>query len=639
MKMLRAFAATRRSAVAVIMAVSLAPLMFLVGIAIDVTFLSQTRTQTAFAAQAAATQATRIAAATYQYETNYLGQAIDGQTMTQTLAAQDAIAAGNAAGNLWYPAEVGTLTRGSNAPVTTLTTYDGATTGAINTSQPPNFQAVVSDVTTYPPIFNPLFNQTKNWVYSSNATASTQFQYAEIMLMLDTSGSMLIGADESDILTMEQGSVCPSYVGGKPEVISSETSGNISGVLSLQYGGDYQYAAVDNDAVDFRGAEPNYPATAANDTSEGCLPGTGLAAPSNYNGYTTAKYNGTVKPVPAEPCALACHNSTVKTSDGFYADAYGLARREGVTLRLDVLFQATEEVIQDMETSEAVADQLSVGVYHFDTDVFPIVNGATGSGGTLPEATADLASALSAVDAVDYKQTPSETKIPQLINGWNGTTITPTETTANTGGDTDFPKSLQDLENGTAWSQSNGKNQALTAAGNGNTQATPLKFMFIVTDGMEDDSTNNGGPANNSPYGNVEGEMTSISGETAGSGTCSYLKNTLGYTVYVLYVDYYPVASGAYYQAPTPGGRYTNANTNGDYPADVNTNIQTLTEVTADQGQANDAEYANAPVAKALQACATTPTDFYEANSSSSIQTALSDMLKSALASTIKLTN
>jgi hypothetical protein len=608
MERLRAFAASRRSAVAIIMAVSLVPLMFLVGIAIDITFLSQTRTQTAFAAEAAATQATRIAAATYQYETNYLNQTIDSQTMNQTLAAQDAIAAGDAAGNLWYPAEVGTLSRGSNAPVATYTTYDGATTGTINTSNPPNFQAQVSDVTTYPPLFNPLFNKTNYWAYSSNATASTQFEYAQILLMLDTSGSMLIGADPSDIQTMEAGTVCPSYVGGKPAVISSELSGNISGILSLQYGGDYQYQLIDNDMVNFLGAKPNYPATSANDTSEGCNPNTGLAAPSNYNGFTNASYNGSVKPVPAEPCALACHNSTVTTSDGFFADPYGLARREGVTLRLDVLFQATEQVIQDMEASEAVADQLSVGVYHFDTDVYNIVNGATGSGGALPEATTDLPSALTQVEAVDYKKTPSETTIPQLING---STVIPSETKANTGGDTNFPKSLQDLQNGTAWAQKNGNNQALSAAGNGSTATKPLKFMFIVTDGMEDDSASNG-DGNSNPYYNVEGEMTSITGEKAGTGTCSYLKNTLGYTIYVLYVDYYPVASGAYYIMPTPGSRYTNSNTNTDYPSDTNTNIQTLTEVTSEAGQANDSQ---------------------------SIQTALSDMLKSALASTIRLTN
>jgi hypothetical protein len=97
-----------------------------------------------------------------------------------------------------------------------------------------------------------------------------------------------------------------------------------------------------------------------------------------------------------------------------------------------------------------------------------------------------------------------------------------------------------------------------------------------------------------------------------------------------LYVDYYPVANDAYYTTPTPGPRLTNAATNGDYAGDANASVQTLTYTPS---------ISTSPIAKALQACASSPTDFYQASSSSDIQTALSSMLKSALASTIRLTN
>jgi Flp pilus assembly protein TadG len=631
MKFIHRFGKTRRAAVAVIMAVSLAPLMFLIGIAVDYTFLSQDRTQTAFAAQAAATQATRVAAATYAFEV------AQGNT-NQTNAAKIAIDDANIAGNLWYNAELGTLTRGTTATPSTNTTYDGGTTGAVNTATPPNFAATVSDNTSYPPIFNPLFGRTSPWVYGSSATATSQFSYAQILLLLDTSGSMLIGADQGatgDIAKLENATVCPQ----QGTLISTDAGGNIPGGSPLN-GGDYASASVDNDAVNFLNVSNYKNPKSATDQTEPCVTGG-----TNY-GVSPSTYNGLGGSTAGTPCALACHFTTqVSSVTHNYADYYGLARYLGINLRLDVLFGATEQVIQDMQSGEAVANQLSVGVYNFNTDVFPIVTGSTGGGGTLPEATSDLASALSAVNAVDYKQNPLETSIPQLINGSTVSSV-PSKSVANEGGDTDLPLSLQDLEAGNAVSQKNGKNQPLTATGDGSTPAKPLKFIFIVTDGMEDDSTGNGGPANSSPTGNVEGEMTSIAGEAANTGTCSYLKNSptgspagLGYTVYVLYVDYYPVANGAYYTAPTPGGRYTNTNTNTDFPSDKNANIQTLTEVTSEAGQPNDAEYKDAPIAKALQACASSPSNFYEANSSASIQTALNQMLKSALASTIRLTN
>jgi len=627
-KTLRRFAASRRSAVAVIMAISLVPLMLLVGIAVDFTFLYQSKTQIAFASEAAATQALRIAAATYALE---VANAPAGQsaTVTNTQASAHAIAAGQTAGNLWFLADLGSLTRA------TMTTATNALTAVSNTNPngagvgAPIFTAQVSPTTSYPPIFSPLFGSpTTKWVYASNASGTTSYAYAEILLMLDTSGSMLIGADNTtanpDIQTLELGTVCPKQ--GYVIDTDANTGYGVPGNAYLN-SGHYEYTAADADQVQLSQA-PNY--LGGSTTTGSCAAGYGLQSPTNYSPGT-----GTT---PGTPCALACHfsNQTFTNTYGtFTADYYGLARLEnamslasggpGVNLLIDILFNATENVISDMQNSEAVANQLSVGVYQFNTDVFPIVTGASGTGGPLPEATSDLGSALTAVQNVDYKHNSAETAVPQLING---TTVssTPSNTVANEGGDTNFPKSLSDLQAGNVFAKKNGNNQALAAAGSGTTSTTPLKFMFIVTDGMEDDSPNNG----SSSASNVEGEMTSISGETAGTGTCSYLKNTLGFTVYVLYVDYYPVANDAYYSAPTPGPRPTNTATNTDFPTDQNQSVQVITETPTAK---------TSPTALALQACASSPSNFYEASSSAGIQTALAGMLKSALASTIRLTN
>jgi Flp pilus assembly protein TadG len=639
MRKIREFWNTRRSAIAVTAAIALVPLVLLVGIAVDVTFLSQDRLQTTFASHAASIAGVRQAASTYAIEE--ADNIVNGKAEDPTLAAKQAIHSADVTGSLWFDADLGTYSIGSNQSRTTVAKFDGNTDGSVNSAAPPNFSAQVTANSTYPPIFNGLFGRTSNWQYSESGTATSQFAYAQILLMLDTSSSMLIGADSpTDTLPMEQGVVCPANgtlasFNTFPQIIFGTT------YLSTVYGGytepalspvqpqgqNYLFNTPDGDNAYLGKNDPqhpasmNYPGTSDTDVSEKCS--------GSYTGFYVP---GLGNSEPATPCGLACHYSnTISPATGYSEDYYGLARKEGVTLRLDVLFSATEQVIQDMESSEAVANQLSVGVYQFNTDVFPIVNASTGGAGALPEATSNLGEALQLVDQVDWKQTPGETVIPQLIS-CNGCSITPNASTASTGGDTNFPMSLSDLEAGNAVpAGAGGQKQPLTVTGQGNAEATPQKFMFIVTDGMEDDSPNNG----SSSAQNVMGEMTSVIGEKNGTGSCSYLKNTLKYTVYVLYVDYNPVTDISYYglQGPRPPNSYTTADNPGFTQANTSTQDLTAAET------ANGPTYSTAPVALALKACASATNDFYEANSSSEIQTALNSMLKSALASTIRLTN
>jgi hypothetical protein len=640
----RRFAASRRSAVAVIMAISLVPLMLLVGIAVDFTFLYQSRTQTAFASQAASTQALRIAAATYALEV--------ANGSTSTVAAQHAIAAGNTLGNLWFDANLGSLTRATLASRSTNTTYDGNTTGVANPNLPPNFTAVVTDTASYPPIFNPLFGSTRNWSYSSNATGTSSYAYAQILLMLDTSGSMLIGANQPDILTMERGSVCPIYTAFQPSdyqpksaVFYNSPAGYYTTALNSLSSGYYTdaikegQANSDGDELDFT-TIPNYsdPTKTSPNTDN-----TGHCASGHGAGSAYLYYSGQNATAPAIDCALACHSSqNTFTANGttYPADLYGLARSENVTLRIDVMFSATEQVIKDMQSSEAVANQLSVGIYQFNADVLPIATGSSGaastaggSGDALPEATTDLAGALSAVQAVDYKVTPSETKIPLLQ--YENTAYSKANLAANPevtkeGGVTNFKLSMADLISGTFPTTTQGK---LVNAGAGATAATPLKFMFIVTDGMDDSDAGNGGGESGV---RVIGDMTSISGENAGTGNCSAIKK-LGYTVYVLYVTYYPLADTSYYRYSMNANAATLADFSAKFPSAGSATAQTLSEVPSVTSLPQ--RYTQSPEAQALQACASNAADFYQASSASDIQTALNQMLKSALASTIRLTN
>jgi Flp pilus assembly protein TadG len=618
----------KRSAVAIIFAISIVPLIYLIGLAVDYTFVSLDRTKVEFAAQAAATHALRIATSTYAYEqsTSY---AVSGVTSAQ--AAADAVTAGNTAGNLWFNAEVGITSRAnvtltnSGSIVAPLPTTPGST---------PTFKATVTASVTYPPFFNTLFKASAPWVVPISATAQATFSYAEILLMLDTSQSMMIPPDATDVVTQEQNTVCPAV----NLISTNELIGNAT-LIPTAPPEQYEFNSADGDAVNFQNV-PNYStASSPNDDKEPCKIGFSGAIPGASSATAAAT-----------PCAFACHFATTnaKSTTGqtliggghqtFPADYYGIAREHGTPLRIDTLMQATEQVISDMQTSQAVTGQLSVGVYQFNTDVYPLVQGSPNND-PLPEATTDLTTALKTVNGVDYTQTPTETAIPQLIN--MTTTVNAAGTTAGLNGDTNLRKSLADLLAGNLFPKTlSGQLQPLGASGTGLTNTTPQKFMIIVSDGLEDESTNNfgGEDSNGAEYGtnnttggyhNVEGEMTSVVGEAANSGTCSALK-MLGFTVYVLFIDYDALANISYYEPAIGIGRPMNAETLADYPSAAQDSTRDLTFVPSTT---------TSPTALALQACASSSADFKEANSSASIKSAMQTILKSALASTIRLTN
>jgi len=131
----------------------------------------------------------------------------------------------------------------------------------------------------------------------------------------------------------------------------------------------------------------------------------------------------------------------------------------------------------------------------------------------------------------------------------------------------------------------------LTPAGNGGSPTSRLKNMFIITDGMQDFQP--------SGQGRTIGPMTKVSPEAY----CSQLKS-LGYNIYVLYTPYYPLPNPFY----------------------LDSGPRTYVEPTVPPAATN-------PVIAALKACATTPSQFYQAKDTASINTALSLMVQSALAS------
>jgi Flp pilus assembly protein TadG len=679
---LKQFIRTRRSAIALVFAFSAFPLTALVAMSIDYAFYCQARSQFTLAADAAATLAVREANSAYvsYIDTNSTASETPAQAAAiQTAAETAAQTEGENAGCYWFVAQLATLPRVSitnpNATNNVSCANPSASgqtpsvlvgPGATGTNV--SFTATVTYKGLYPPFFDSLFSSTNNWTITGTSGAAVNGGYEEFLIMMDTSGSMLIGANPPDVTTMDDNTVCmlTTDFQNSKQVISWPPFGaeylDPTSPMPNYYGGDYRdwvnfqkvahYKPAANDpSLDPMTAPPN-PMPATTEPSGSC------GTPSKENNYSN-KLDA--------PCAFACHTTnTVSSATGQTEDLYGLARYLYLTspsykpqtpgsgspvLRIDAVFSAVETVISNLEAEEQQAGQFTVGVYQFNDDVSSIVNGNTGNGDVNDEATSNLTGALTAVDADDWMKTPTETAVPIIAQ------VDPQNTNLPDTDYTDFATSLEGLATTPI---------ALTAGGNGTTPQTPQKYLFIVTDGMNDTSPISSG-------GRLAGGITGICAELTGSctaagstttGVCYYLKNTLKFTIYVLAITYDPVPDIGYYD--WYAGERTNNYIAQDFPNLVNTtttgtalnwtdnfgNIENLSEGDNLNNKQNSYDYGTAaptlsvspaPVIQALDACASTnPTtglpDVVSATTASDINTQMSNILESALDSSVHST-
>ncbi len=658
----------RRSAVAMIFALTLLPLVLLVALAIDFSFFTEARSQIQLAADAAATHAIRAAAGTYTLEVS--------ENIGVSTATSDAIKAGETAGVDWFQAQLGLLPTATATPLTAGTASSSvpgvivcpASSASACTSaatQGAGFYALVDYSGVYPPFFARLFNNA-NWAIGGTATAAAQYSYVEILMMLDTSASMLIGGTLSDIQGMEEDTICmpTSQVtttdGDGPLITNAGSSGNKAGVAYPAY----DPSPLDNTSSTntdelpngFTGI-PNFTGNTINGSCNSNARQPGFAQSTAIKSSPTYYNAGGA----GAPCAFACHNTT-NMSGGYYTDLYGFARRNHQTLRLDQVVSSTEQVIQSMIDNEQTSDQYSVGVYQFNRTAGPLIpnsqNQGTTTQGTVgnpcsscadpsTEATYDLPYVYNLIrNEADYTNNPSETVLPPLVPS------------PDDDGDTNFYGSMMQFESGLS--------NAAPQGDAGLSQAYPLKDIFIVTDGMEDECGGCGAPANGSIGGGsrVMGEMTSVGGElgntTPGglSAVCSLLKQK-GFTVYVLYIDYLPVANYTFlnYWASSPGDNFTTSDFSQivnpyateqemtdpmsyDFPTTGSLNLPSSTIGYPNAGFATT-DSANET---ALRACAydsaTGESNLYTAtDNSTSVATAMQQMLASALSGAITITN
>ncbi len=466
---------------AVLFATMIIPIVGLVGLAIDYGIWNETYSSLFVAASSAALNAAKVAAsAEAQADPNYL---TEGQT----------------AGQEWFLAELG---QGSYAA------DSGTTLPTVKVSSSANvITAKVTYTSTVQSVFGRVFNQAQYPIAVNASATMSAGSYLEVILMLDNSSSMSLGATPADMTTLTKRSPC-DISNEWTRTASSSTYSQLSqenysefqdNFQGTQYDGTLAYPVQD-------GTLKLYQATLASGSTgipycNSTTPAGGTCqqveqCPNDVNGY--AAYAG-------PPCAFACHWDSSKAA-GLGTDLWALARKQGVTLRLDTVKNATNLVLTAMENNNISAiNNLSVGIYTFNTTLNPIYPGTSCVPQTAGcEAGSNWSAAISAVGLP-----------PQTSGTYTDTGIQPVvAATTGNNDNTEVEEAMKNLAN-----------NYVTAAGNGGSSTSPRKVLILITDGFEDD-----------PTGPGESGLR----QAMPSSMCTPFK-TMGYTVYVIYTPYYPL--------------------------------------------------------------------------------------------------
>jgi Flp pilus assembly protein TadG len=206
-------------------------------------------------------------------------------------------------------------------------------------------------------------------------------------------------------------------------------------------------------------------------------------SPSMAIAATTAGIDTMVANTP-DQCAFGCHESDTSPND-----YYGLARSLGVTLRMDLVAQATQNLMTTAQ-SAATTNNASyrAAIYTFNIGF-----------NTITTLTSSLSAARTQAANIQLYEVPYQ--------NWNNDTIT------------NYTSAMNQI------------NTILPSPGNGTNQPgdSPQEVLFVVTDGVEDE--------------NVAGNRVQSMMDPS---YCTTIKNR-GIRIAVLYTTYLPLPTNAWY--------------------------------------------------------------------------------------------
>ena len=194
-------------------------------------------------------------------------------------------------------------------------------------------------------------------------------------------------------------------------------------------------------------------------------------------------------------CVFACHFPSAK--------GYGIARADGVKLRVDSVASAVTSLIATAKSAATLPNQFRIGVYPFIVKVMQAAAIST-----------DFAAAQAVANSLGDTYLDTGDSNPA--------------TRAMGSGGTHFENLLPPFQT------------YIKRIGNGSTSQAPKPFLFIITDGVGNSQTFDGNSW--SPDGSQPIEPTSINIDS-----CKYAQ-AHGVTVAILYIPYLPIQSPMVYE-------------------------------------------------------------------------------------------
>lgn len=222
-------------------------------------------------------------------------------------------------------------------------------------------------------------------------------------------------------------------------------------------------------------------------------PSMGLAA---TDADVTKMMNATKTTSPPDGCAFACHklnsNGTENTSD-----YYHVARNNGVKLRIHVLRDAVAALVDEAKSSMTLSQQFRMETWTFS----------------------DIQTRLTAL-TTNLDQAKTDSARIDLAYSYQNET-----------------------DNQTAYERAIAKmNATVPASGNGVAATSPIRFLFFVTDGVQDTPID--GSVSNPSAGNTFGSNRFLS--PIDPTTCKAMKDK-GIRVGIVYTAYLPLYKDGFY--------------------------------------------------------------------------------------------
>jgi len=210
------------------------------------------------------------------------------------------------------------------------------------------------------------------------------------------------------------------------------------------------------------------------------------------------------------PCAFACHDLGGATQPSDIVQGLTNAHAAGATTRWDVMISASQALISHIQSETTTQSQFKHNTYVFNVMSFDYMLHSWGSQNV------NFAAATSAVNAMT----------PSLATGGGQT-------------DTDLTDAMSSLIT------------SLGKQGNGYSSSTPLKFMILITDGLQSDRNSNWscGSWGRDPYWSYANTCFNGYAASIDTNQCQQLKSN-GIILAVLETPYVPLTGQSPAVAP-----------------------------------------------------------------------------------------